>query len=230
MVHNAEHAVSFLFRSGRRSAASGLANLITASRLVLLGMVVAVIYLVTGWWQLLTVPLLILVFASDGFDGYVARKRHETSAFGAWFDISSDRVVEYVLWIVFADLDWVPLWVPLLFVIRGTVVDTIRSTESARTGQQPFDTVQLRLSRWLVGGRFMRIFYAVIKAVTFCWLALVHALVPLLPPVWRQWGGLAEGVTLGLVLLCAVLCVIRGLPVLLEFMITAEARRNGNVS
>ena len=206
-----------------------LANLITASRLLLLGAVLAVLYQAVGPWLLSAVPLLILVFASDGFDGYVARKRHETSNFGAWFDISCDRIVEYVLWIVFADLDLVALWVPLLFVIRGTLVDTVRSTESARTGQQPFDTVQMRLSRWLVGGRFMRIFYAVIKAVTFCWLALIHALPEVVPTLWIEWAAALQGIGWFLVLLCATLCVVRGLPVLWEFVAGAEARRAGGL-
>lgn len=194
-----------------------MANSITASRLLLLFAVLWALYAAPGWWQLLAVPLLILVFVSDAVDGYIARKRKETSVFGAQFDIASDRIVEYVLWIVLADLDLVPVWVPLLFVVRGTAVDTVRSTESARTGEQPFDTVRNRLSRWLVGGRFMRTFYAVVKAVTFCWLALIHPLSREVPTLWQQWATLLEGAALALVCLSATLCVLRGLPVLWEF-------------
>ena len=44
------------------------------------------------------------VIGLDGVDGYVARKRNETSVFGSIFDIAIDRVVENVLWVVLADL------------------------------------------------------------------------------------------------------------------------------
>ena len=42
-----------------------MANLITVSRLLLLAMVVALLYQPAGWWQLVAVPLLILMFVTD---------------------------------------------------------------------------------------------------------------------------------------------------------------------
>ena len=71
--------------------------------------------------------LIIVVFASDGLDGWVARKRGSTSQFGAVFDIAGDRIVENALWIIFADLDLIPVWVPLMVMTRGFLVDGLRS-------------------------------------------------------------------------------------------------------
>ena len=110
-----------------------MANLITLSRLLLLLLVVVIAYQAPPLWQLLDVPLLIVVFVTDGLDGYVARKRNETSLFGAMFDIAGDRIVELTMWIVLADIDMVAIWVPLVFVIRGVVVDTIRVPGPAET-------------------------------------------------------------------------------------------------
>ena len=50
--------------------------------------------------------LTIIAFALDGVDGYVARKFHEESKFGALLDIMGDRIVENTYWILFAVMGW----------------------------------------------------------------------------------------------------------------------------
>ncbi len=80
-----------------------MANLVTLSRLLLLLIVVWLFYQPPTPWQFASFLLIILIFVSDGLDGYIARKRGETSLFGALFDIAGDRIVELTLWIVAAD-------------------------------------------------------------------------------------------------------------------------------
>lgn len=200
-----------------------MANLITLSRLVLLLLVVVLAYQAPPAWQLLNVPLLILVFVTDGLDGYVARKRGETSLFGAMFDIAGDRIVELTMWIVLAHLGLVAIWVPLVFVIRGVIVDTIRAAQAKGSRQSPFAMIATPLGQWLVAGKFMRIFYAVIKAVVFCWLLLLYPLPALVPGLWADWGGLLTGIGTALVLVTVLTCIARGLPVIVEF-VYAERR------
>lgn len=194
-----------------------MANLITLSRLLLLIVVVAIAYEPPSALQFVAVLLMIVVFVTDGLDGYVARKRREASLFGAMFDIAGDRIVELTMWIVLADLRAVPVWVPLVFVVRGTIVDTIRSSRTT-SGVSPFAMMETPLGRWLVAGKFMRIFYAVLKAVVFCWLLLLLPLPTLIPQVWAGWGGLLSGVGQALVLLAVAICLARGLPVIAEFV------------
>ncbi len=194
-----------------------MANLITLSRLLLLIAVVAIAYQPPSWWQFLNVPLLIIVFVTDGLDGYVARRRGETSLFGAMFDIAGDRIVELTMWIVLADLDLLPIWVPLVFVIRGTIVDAIRASQTASRNQSPFAMMESALGRWLVAGKFMRIFYAVLKAHAFCWLLLIQPMPALIAPFWAQWGPLMTGIGDALVYLSVAICLVRGLPVIVEF-------------
>ena len=88
-----------------------MANLVTLGRLLLLIVVVLLAYQPYSWWHVFNVALLIVVFASDGIDGYIARKRNEATVFGAVFDIAGDRITELTLWIVTADLGLVPIWV-----------------------------------------------------------------------------------------------------------------------
>lgn len=149
-----------------------MANAITIGRLVLLFIVIWLIY--TGDVQVLTacMVLLMIVFAGDGIDGWVARKQGTTSTFGAVFDIAGDRMVENALWIIFADLDLLPIWVPLLVLSRGFIVDGLRSLSFAE-GMTAFgDKNMMRspLTRWLTAGRFMRALFGYMKAAGFVFL------------------------------------------------------------
>jgi CDP-diacylglycerol--glycerol-3-phosphate 3-phosphatidyltransferase len=195
-----------------------MANLITLARLLLLIIVVLIAYQPFTVWHLVNVALLIFVFVSDGLDGYVARKRNEASVFGAMFDIASDRITELVMWIVLVDLDVVSVWVPLVFIIRGTIVDTIRANQVTSTEGTPFSMLQSPLGKWLVAGKFMRGFYATLKATTFCWLLLFRALPELWPELFRPWVPVFDTIGAILVYLSVFTCVIRGLPVVWEFV------------
>jgi CDP-diacylglycerol--glycerol-3-phosphate 3-phosphatidyltransferase len=194
-----------------------MANLITLSRLLLLIVVVMIAYRPPSYFSLIDVPLLIFLFVTDGLDGWVARRRGEESLFGAMFDIAGDRIVELTMWIVLADLDLVPVWVPLVFVVRGTIVDAIRASQTTHRGESPFAMMETPLGRWLVAGKFMRVFYSVLKAHAFCWLLLIHPLPVLLPALWAEWGTLLAGIGAFLVYLSVAICLLRGLPVVAEF-------------
>lgn len=195
-----------------------MANLVTLSRFLLMLAVIVLAYGPPTPWRLLAVPLLALAFITDAIDGYVARKRGEASVFGAMLDIAVDRIVEISLWVVLADLDLVPVWVPLVFVARGGLVDTIRGEASAREQRAPFDTVTGRIGRFIVAGAFVRTFYAVVKAVAFCWLLLLHGALPLLPDLDPRWVRLGWAIGDVLVLAAVALCIARALPVLAGYL------------
>jgi CDP-diacylglycerol--glycerol-3-phosphate 3-phosphatidyltransferase len=166
---------------------------------------------------------------SDGLDGYVARKRKETSRFGAMFDIAGDRIVEITMWIVLANLAMVPIWVPLMFVVRGTIVDAIRASQTRQRRESPFALMTSPLGKWLVAGRFMRALYAVVKATTFCWLLLLQPLPVLAPELWGDFGDTGTAVGRGLVLAAVILCLVRGLPVIVEFAYSERRAILGNL-
>jgi CDP-diacylglycerol--glycerol-3-phosphate 3-phosphatidyltransferase len=213
-----------------------MANIITIARLVLLFGVIALIYY--GNVQVITVCifLLAIVFASDGLDGWVARRRGSTSQFGAMFDIAGDRVVENALWIIFADLDLIPIWVPLLVMTRGFLVDGLRAL-SYGEGMTAFgenNMMRSELTRWLTAGRFMRGLYGYAKALGFMFLTGLVA--------FRQQDtndtvlGAIYDVELfrfvGWVLVWAAvaLTVVRGLPVVFDALAAmAEQQRAGEV-
>lgn len=211
-----------------------MANAITIGRLILLFIVVWLIYHGSVQVIALCMLLLILVIAADGLDGWVARKRNETSTFGAVFDIAGDRIVENVLWIIFADLGLIPVWVPLLVISRGFIVDGLRSL-SMQEGMTAFgDNNMMRspVTQWLTAGRFMRAFFGYAKALAFVFLCGLVGWVhhdtansfigSLYSQAWYRYLGWA------LVWLAVALTVIRGIPVVVDgiaYVRELDARR-----
>jgi CDP-diacylglycerol--glycerol-3-phosphate 3-phosphatidyltransferase len=213
-----------------------MANLITIARLILLFVVVAMVHYRPVDLALLSMILLGIVFAGDGLDGWVARKRGSTSPFGAVFDIAGNRIVETVLWVYFAWERVLPLWVPFLVIVRGGVVDALRSMSYVE-GMTAFgEKTMMRsaVTRWLTAGRFMRGLYGYVKAAAFVfltgyvgysqpeavgtWLGKLYGLDPV------RWFGWAN------VWLAVALSLIRGLPVVFDAMPYIRRRDNSAVS
>lgn len=190
------------------------ANIITLSRLPLLLLVAGLLYLPWSWTLFGALFLLPVLFLMDWFDGYVARHKDQVTDLGSVLDIALDRVVENVLWIVFASQGRVPVWIPILFIIRSFVVDGLRSYALAK-GFSAFGMMQSPWGRFLVASRFMRGLYGLAKAGAFCALAGVAAFRSLGPQVWAQWYWLLWA-QLILVYLSVGLCIARGVPVLMD--------------
>lgn len=196
-----------------------MANLITVGRVLLL---------FVGVWLLLqpsfvalvgAAAIALVVVAADGLDGWVARVRGESSRFGAVFDIVGDRIVEAAYLVTFAYLGIVPLWIPLLVLSRGFLVDGLRGLALER-GQTPFGPTTMMVSkagRALTSSRPSRAVYAAAKAVTFVVLPAALALgqsgAPAVDASYRQ-ALLTAGV--GLAYVVAAFCLIRGLLVIYD--------------
>lgn len=187
-----------------------VANVITVSRVFLALGTLALLWLPGDNLRFLAFVLTILVIWGDGLDGYFARKLNQTSKFGAMLDIVGDRAVEMAYWIAFASLNWIPAWVPLLYLIRGTFVDAIRqvASEQGFTAFGKTTMMQSGLGKFLVASNFSRFSYAVAKAAAFCFVIAAHT--------QRLEGTVVEPTAMFLVYFSCVFCVIRGLPVLIE--------------
>ena len=202
-----------------------MANLITVARLLLLFVVIAFVYRDPVGLAAISIVMIAVVFVGDGLDGYVARRRGSTSQFGAVFDIAGDRVVETVLWVVFADLGVIRIWVPLLVITRGLIVDALRSLSYAE-GMTAFgerNMMRSALTRWLTAGRFMRGLYGYAKAIGFVFLTgLVAYRHPASTGTWVAdvygWDVL-RAVGWLFVWLAVALMVIRGLPVIFDSLV-----------
>ncbi len=198
-----------------------LANLITLARLPLLLLLVALLFVTVFAVRLGGLVLLIVLFLMDWFDGYVARLRNEVTELGAVLDIAIDRAVENILWITFMYLGLVPLWVPIIFLIRSFIVDGIRGVALTR-GKSGFGMMHSPLGRFLVASRFMRALYGLAKGVIFGLLYLTWALALKDPNILITLHPLNQG----LIFFTTGLCLIRGLPVIQDGRILFQAGKN----
>ena len=191
-----------------------LANWITLSRFPILMTTVLALYLGSPTVRLAGVALLCVGLMLDTVDGVVARRSGQTTLFGGVLDIAADRTYELVLWVCFADLQLIPMAIPLVVIVRTTLTDALRAIGIGQ-GKAPFAQHGTRLGQFLVGSSWMRTSYAIAKIVTFCGLALVQAWADF--PHESIQGRAAASLLVTLrtaAWLTVVLCVLRGLPVI----------------
>lgn len=206
-----------------------VANAITVLRLPVLLVVTLLLYARSAPWRLAAAPLIVVLILMDTMDGIVARARHETSLLGSVLDIMADRTVELVLWICLADLGLVSVIIPIIFVVRGTVVDALRSVHVSE-GQRPFDSLKSPIGRALVKSHWMRTSYALLKCVAFAGLALTSALA-----LYAARDAVSEGLVRNtrvvfqvVAWLATAFCLARGIPVVIEAISTlATTERRG---
>jgi len=165
------------------------------------------------------VLLTVAAIALDGVDGYLARTRGLATPLGAQLDILGDRVVENLFFTFFAVAGLVSLWLPILFFVRGTVVDFLRALAS-RAGRSGFGNssmLEMWWGRTLVASRGSRACYAILKCVCFCYLGLLLPIVRW-QAAWLDAGDRSSLLLAGQILAgaAAVFCVVRAIPVVWE--------------
>lgn len=196
-------------------------NAVTIFRLFLVFVVVILAYGHTIWQGLLAAAIAVLIVVGDWLDGYLARKLDQATTLGSILDIAADRILESVLWILLADLDLVPVAIPIIVIARGILTDTIRGYV-LRFGYSGFGEKTLqqsRLGKFLTGSSFMRTGYAILKAFTFGWLLLLEALREVLmrwPLFTAGWLDTAFQIGWWASVAAAVVCILRGVPVVIE--------------
>ena len=94
----------------------------------------------------------------------------------------------------------------------------IRSRVRLR-GQTPFSMMRGPIGRLLVAGRAMRFLYGSVKAAAFGWILLLRGGRELWPEVWNDWSPRLSTVTEVLVISAVTLWLVRGVPVILDFLI-----------
>lgn len=198
------------------------ANIITLGR-ILLTFVVVVLFQMGFYFRIAATLLTILVIYLDSLDGYVARKLGVASDFGALFDITGDRIVEHIYLIFFTAMGVLNFWVPIIFVTRSFLVDTLRSVAYSREGKTPFgEKTMMRsgITAFLTASRFSRAVYGVSKVIVFIFLGAILSFKTNIP---SQYAAISQNllsvltpVTHILVWTMVALNLLRGIPVLID--------------
>lgn len=187
-----------------------MANIITLSRIFMVFIVVALLFMHNNSATLSALILTIFVMWFDGLDGYVARKFNETSKLGAVLDIMGDRIVENVFWITFCAMGWINVAIPIIVLTRGIVTDSIRSLALAQ-GYTAFGEktmMQGKIAKFIVASNFSRFTYALCKAIAFLFIIAGHL------SFNYDHSVLAIGIICAWI--AVAFCVLRGIPVVIE--------------
>ena len=197
-----------------------MANLITLTRVLMLFVAVALLYTRNVRWTVVSLILVVVVILMDWLDGVVARAQNQATPVGAMMDILGDRIVENTLWIVFAHLHLIPVWVPIVVMIRGFVTDSLRGVALTR-GQTPFgEKTMVRgvVGRLLVSSRLSRALYAGAKVGAFTWMIFYLAYQQVSPAYQAPWLPVDRAYAIGLFLvyMTVAFCLIRAVPVVIS--------------
>ncbi len=95
-------------------------NLLTSFRIVLVPVVVVFFYLPVSWGEQVAAAVFMVAAITDLFDGYLARKWGQTSAFGAFLDPVADKVIVSVALILLVDKN--PTDYPSIFMTLAAII------------------------------------------------------------------------------------------------------------
>ncbi len=106
-------------------------NVLTLVRLALIPLFVGVMYFPDHW---LSVPnagltaagIFVAAAITDAFDGYLARRLNQTTAFGAFLDPVVDKLMVMAALIVLVDLQRVPSALALVIIGREIAISALR--------------------------------------------------------------------------------------------------------
>ncbi len=202
-----------------------MANIVTISRFPLMIILCLLLYLGSPTVILWCVPFLIVIILMDTLDGNLARRRGETSLLGSALDIAADRTLEFILWVLFANLGLISIAIPIIVIIRGVTVDAVRAV-GIGNGIPPFKQVTSPLSRFLVSSPVMRSSYSVAKALAFNFLIVDLAFTHLNHP----WGGWVHIVATVCSWVAVLLCCARGIPALIDGSIMLNSSDKAKLS
>ena len=105
--------------------------ILTWLRIAMIPMVVGLFYLPASWMSepqrdLLAAVAFIVAALTDWFDGWLARRWNQTSAFGAFLDPVADKLMVCAALIVLLDLNRVDAFVSLVIIGREITISALR--------------------------------------------------------------------------------------------------------
>ena len=106
-------------------------NLLTWARILLIPMFVCVFYLPDGWLvparqNLLATIFFVVAAITDGFDGWLARKLGQMTAFGAFLDPVADKLMVAAALVVLLKLGRIDAIVAFIIIGREITISALR--------------------------------------------------------------------------------------------------------
>jgi CDP-diacylglycerol--glycerol-3-phosphate 3-phosphatidyltransferase len=152
-------------------------TMLTLARILMIPVLVAVFYLPFKWTNFASAAVFILASVTDWLDGWIARRYHQYSAFGAFLDPVADKLMVATALILIVQghpTPWMAFWVSVI-IGREIAVSALREW-MAELGQRA--RVQVATI-----GKLKTIVQMVAISM------LLYAIVPPTPPQPEPWMG-----------------------------------------
>lgn len=101
-------------------------NLLTVGRIGLTGLFMLALFAHSPAGRLWALGFFALAALTDLFDGWLARRWHQESAFGVLMDPIADKVLVLAAFLSFVELRLVPAWMVVLIVSREFLITGLR--------------------------------------------------------------------------------------------------------
>jgi CDP-diacylglycerol--glycerol-3-phosphate 3-phosphatidyltransferase len=133
-------------------------------------------------FKILAALLAIFFVASDGLDGYLARKRGEVSQLGKYLDPYSDKISNMTVFLCFLSSGYAAVWMVALIFFRESTIETLR-TLAAATGV----TIDARRSgKWKTALQGTAVITILVLEIADTLLIRLWPDVPWWPDVWSR--------------------------------------------
>lgn len=170
------------------STITGLPNLLTMGRIILIPIFIAVFYLPFAWAHY--VAAIIFAFASmtDWLDGYLARKLRQTSSFGAFLDPVADKllVASCLLLLVGAkDLYYITL--PAIVIVGREIVISALREWMATVGERASVAVNT-IGKFKTAAQMIALILLIMFHPATTWLGAIGIVLLYLSAILTMWS------------------------------------------
>jgi CDP-diacylglycerol--glycerol-3-phosphate 3-phosphatidyltransferase len=104
-----------------------LPNQLTLLRIALTPVFIILLFYPSGQARIASFIVFLLAALTDWYDGYTARKYGHISNWGKFLDPLADKILVLSAFICFWLLDYFPLWMLLIMIIRDVLITVMRS-------------------------------------------------------------------------------------------------------
>jgi CDP-diacylglycerol--glycerol-3-phosphate 3-phosphatidyltransferase len=103
-----------------------LSNKLTLSRIGITFVLMALLFMEGLTAKVIVLILFLLACLTDFLDGWIARRRNETSDFGRIMDPVADKILVLGVFLSFVELQLIPAWMVIVIIIRESLITGIR--------------------------------------------------------------------------------------------------------
>lgn len=107
-------------------------NLLSISRILLVPLLVVVLLTKFEGKEFVGLGVFLLAAATDFLDGFLARRKQQTTSLGKLLDPAADKILTSAAFISLVELELAPAWMVVVIIAREFAVSALRSYAATR--------------------------------------------------------------------------------------------------